>query len=110
MNFRSPALLQFAKCQPCQRCRSTGTTVAAHANSIAMGKGMGIKAHDYAVAYLCHPCHDLIDGRVGKLTKSERDQEWRDAHIRTVALWFTTGMVEVCKGQTPLWSVHNTCD
>ncbi len=39
------------------------TTVWAHSNAGADGKGMGLKAHDCFGAYLCSACHDEYDGR-----------------------------------------------
>jgi hypothetical protein len=72
-------------------CGSVGTTIAAHANSVALGKGTGIKAPDYYVAYVCVVCHDRIDGR----RYCEDPQElWQKAFIRTVARWFEQGIVE----------------
>lgn len=50
MSFRSKKLLDSARDQPCVLCGSKGTTVAAHANSVALGKGVGIKAPDYYTA------------------------------------------------------------
>jgi hypothetical protein len=95
MSFRSPKLLTSAKDQACQLCASLGTTIAAHANSVALGKGTGIKAPDYYIAYVCHRCHDLIDGRAGGLTKEERQELWTTAFIRTVKQWFDQGIVTV---------------
>lgn len=39
------------------------TTVLCHSNSLADGKGMGIKASDEHAAYGCGACHDVVDGR-----------------------------------------------
>jgi hypothetical protein len=39
--------------------------VAAHSNKAIHGKGMGQKAHDCFVAFLCRECHDWLDGRSG---------------------------------------------
>lgn len=94
MMFRSKKLLMAANGRPCVLCGSVGTTVAAHSNSIAHGKGVGHKAHDYYVAYLCHQCHDKVDGRVGGLSKEEKRQMWTDAFLKTVAVWFEEGIVE----------------
>lgn len=76
-------------------CGHRGTTVAAHANSVALGKGTGIKAPDYYTAWVCQRCHDEIDGRTGRLTKEERQELWQRAFIRTVARWFELGIVIV---------------
>lgn len=42
---------------------NTETTVLAHSNSLADGKGMGLKAPDTRAAYTCSSCHDVLDGR-----------------------------------------------
>lgn len=97
MSFRSKALLQSAKGQACVLCGHVGTTVACHANSVALGKGMGIKAPDYFTAHLCQQHHDLYDGRAGWMTKEEKDAMWQTAFLWTVKRWFDQGIVEVKK-------------
>lgn len=70
MIYRNRKLLALAKEVPyCMGCRhpNDGTIVAAHRNE---GKGMGIKAPDWAIAFLCHDCHHYIDE--GKSPRSER--------------------------------------
>lgn len=94
--FRSRTLLESAKDLPCLVCGdASGTTVSAHVNSVALGKGIGIKAPDYYTAHLCQDCHDLYDGRKGHLTKEERDALWFRAFVGTVARWFNLGFVVV---------------
>jgi hypothetical protein len=39
------------------------TTVLCHSNSLADGKGMGLKAPDTAACFGCSACHDVLDGR-----------------------------------------------
>lgn len=39
------------------------TTVLCHSNSLADGKGMGLKAPDTAAVFGCIYCHDVLDGR-----------------------------------------------
>lgn len=96
MSFRSKKLLDSAEGQSCVLCeKEDGTTVAAHANSVALGKGKGIKPPDYYTAHVCHGCHDLIDGRAGKLSKEEKMEMWTRAFVRTVARWFNQGIVGV---------------
>lgn len=41
----------------------TDTTVLCHSNSLADGKGMGLKAPDTKACYGCSACHDVMDGR-----------------------------------------------
>lgn len=95
MSFRSPKLLKAARDQACVLCGSVGTTVPAHANSVALGKGTGIKAPDYYIAFLCQQHHDLYDGRQGRLTMEEKEELWLRAYVRTVARWFELGIVIV---------------
>ena len=93
--FRSKKLLDSAKGQQCVTCGSTGTTVAAHANSVALGKGVGIKAPDYFTVHFCLECHALYDGRIGKLTHGEKEYMWLLAYVRTVQRWFEQEIVVV---------------
>lgn len=96
MSFRSQKLLDAAEYEPCAICGAKGTTVAAHANSVALGKGTGIKAPDYYVAYVCQYHHDMIDGREHLSPPYATRQElWQWAYIKTVAEWFNSGLVEV---------------
>jgi len=94
VTFRCSKLKKAANGLPCVLCRSTGTTVAAHSNSLEHGRGMGHKAPDYYIAYLCQVCHDRVDGRAGGLSKEEKRQLWTTAFIRTVAVWFERGIVK----------------
>ena len=63
--YRNKKILQAAKGEACVNCRGNdGTTVAAHysgAGSYLLGKGTGIKGHDFAVAFLCYKCHKIFD-------------------------------------------------
>ena len=95
MSFRSQKLLASADGRPCVICGATGSTVAAHVNSVALGKGMGIKAPDYYHARLCQACHDSYDGRRGTLTKREKEDLWMTAFLRTVKQWFDEQIVVV---------------
>lgn len=94
-HYRNTALLRSADGQPCanRRCGAIGTTVAAHINSVAHGKGVGIKAPDYYTAHLCEVCHALVDGRLGKLTKEEKRELWMEAYLVTVERWFKQGII-----------------
>lgn len=95
MHYRNARLLRAAQDQPCVLCGAEGTTVAAHANSVALGKGMGIKAPDFYTAWVCRDHHDLIDGRTGGLTKDEKAALWTEAYLKTVSTWFMQGVVIV---------------
>lgn len=61
MLYRSKCLRDSARDEPCIRCGAVGTTVWAHSNELAHGKGRGIKAHDLLGLYLCHTCHSEYD-------------------------------------------------
>ena len=77
--YRNRKLLDLARVAPkCFGCNrdNDGTVVAAHSNSQAMGKGMGIKAADLP-AYLCHTCHANIDS---PSNRGEAEAMWFKAH------------------------------
>ena len=97
MTYRSPKLLKAAAGRACTLCGSVGTTVAAHSNSLAHGHGLGFKAPDFYIAYLCQWCHDQVDGRRGGLSKEEKRDMWLRGFVRTVAVWFNEGIVTVSK-------------
>ncbi len=65
--YRNQALLDLAKGEECllrvpKYCQGgTDTTVACHSNQLRDGKGTGIKAHDWAIAFGCAGCHWFID-------------------------------------------------
>jgi len=63
---------------------------AAHTNW-GGGKGRGIKADDNLVAALCLKCHYEID-QGANLDKNERQQQWNQAHQKTVDLLTSTGL------------------
>ncbi|MBB1593580.1 nuclease domain-containing protein [Achromobacter sp. UMC46] len=65
--YRNQALLNLAKGEECllrvpRYCQGRkDTTVACHSNLLRDGKGKGIKAHDWAIAFGCGPCHWFVD-------------------------------------------------
>ena len=93
--FRSKKLTDAAEGRPCVLCGACGTTVAAHSNALSHGRGMGLKAPDFMVAYVCQRHHDLIDGRAGLLAENDKREMWMRAWARTVKLWFDEGIVIV---------------
>lgn len=97
MNYRNPSLLKLAREHPCVHCGQSPSS-ACHANWQEYGKGLGLKAHDWAVAYLCRSCHNQVDGRTGNLPEPERKAMWQRAWIKTLDLWFRAGIVDVKKG------------
>lgn len=92
--YRNKKLLASANGAPCQFCGlQDGSVVAAHSNQQRDGKGVGLKASDYRIAYLCHGCHDAVDGRRGKFNKDERREIWEIAHRSTIGYLFENGIV-----------------
>lgn len=72
-------------------------TVPAHCNDGAV-KGIGRKAPDWMIAYVCGDpggCHDLIDGRAGGLSLEEKRAMWDRAYKLTVFLWLRDGWIRV---------------
>ncbi|WP_171963143.1 nuclease domain-containing protein [Bordetella trematum] len=69
--YRNRALLDLAQGQACTLLvpgwclghskSARDTTVACHSNLAKHGKGAGIKAHDWAIAFGCYGCHFYID-------------------------------------------------
>jgi Protein of unknown function (DUF1364) len=76
--IRSRKVLNSARGQPCSArfpgicCGDNETTVWAHLNGHAFGKGMGIKAHDVLGFHACYACHQYYD--VGHGTRALLDQ------------------------------------
>lgn len=95
MNYRNKKLLEFAKdCPVCMCCDepNDGTVVAAHSNQLRDGKGMGIKAHDYRIAYLKFEHHMEIDQ--GKnLSKQEKIDRFEYSHRKSIGWLFETGRI-----------------
>lgn len=86
MTYRNRAHLNLLHDVPCMcdfphECR--GLSVPMHSNELAMGRGAGHKAPDWAVAAGCNDAHDYIDGRKGGWTKDEKRSEWRRAFYKT---------------------------
>lgn len=87
MNLREPPIrsrkyLNGAKGSPCTFMGPTcngnpETTVFAHLNGAAFGKGKGQKAHDIAGLDACHSCHTYIDtGHGTKPLMTEAEFYW----------------------------------
>lgn len=93
--YRNNKLLKLAQHSPCQICGvEDGTIVAAHSNQLRDGKGKGIKAHDYRIAYLCYHCHSNLD-QGSELTKQQRIYVWDEAHRKTIGWLFENGYLNV---------------
>lgn len=94
--YRNKKILKAVRDFDCQLCGKygRGETVPAHANWSQYGKGMGVKAHDCYVAAVCNDCHNLIDGRRGCLSDTDKHEAWRRAWIKTILLLFQHGIVK----------------
>jgi len=97
MMYRSPKLLAAAKdapvCFGCQRTNS-GDVVAAHSNQLRDGKGRGLKADDFRVAFICGSCHHELDQGT-KWNRAERVAFFEEAHRNTIGWLFKSGKVVV---------------
>jgi hypothetical protein len=84
--YRNNKLLKLAKEAPhCFHCgtENFGQVVACHSNSLAMGKGISLKAADLP-AFLCNRCHDLQDGRTPGWTIEEKLNNWAWAALKSI--------------------------
>ena len=83
--YRSQTLRDLAaKCPRCMSCGiwCLGRCMPCHSNELNHGKGMGLKSHD-VLAFMCSDCHDLVDGRRGDLTPTEKLLKFLDAVYKT---------------------------
>lgn len=95
MSYRNKNLLKIAQYAPCMMCgKKDGTVVAAHSNQIKDGKGTGIKANDYRIAYLCHFHHTQID-EGSKFDKAGKIEAWEEAHRKTIGWLFDNHYLDV---------------
>ena len=102
MTFRSRPLLDLAKLAPvCFDCMrpNDGTVVAAHSNSQRHGKGLGLKAGDNWICYICFSCHSAIDQ--GSETRDARLARWEAAHIRSMDWAWGSGLICVAGAPEP---------
>lgn len=96
------AITQSAKGEECQ-LRIAGvcnfdpsTTVWAHANGSAAGKGIGMKAPDYLGAYACSCCHDVYDRRRKapfNMSREEVEIAFWEGHARSLILLDRKGLL-----------------
>lgn len=74
------------------------TTVLAHGNGSAAGKGIGAKSPDPIGAFCCSDCHDVIDGR-RKPPPGWTHTDVRLAHaegiFRTQRIWLEEGRLVI---------------
>jgi hypothetical protein len=102
-------ITKSARGEECQiripmRCNGNReTTVWAHANGSAAGKGIGMKSHDLLGAYACHACHDLYDRRgkaLGQIFSREQiELMFWQGHARSLQLLIEKGIVVMARGK-----------
>lgn len=101
-NYRNPMLLRLAAkaphCMGCQR-PNVGQVVAAHSNHHADGKGMGLKASDAMVAFICDDCHSSIDQ--GGASRELKRAAWVEAYMATMRWLVESGHFIVSPVPTP---------
>lgn len=83
MMIRSQAVIDSARGAPCTArfpgicCGDPATTVWAHLNGHAFGKGAGIKAHDILGFHACFACHAYYDtGHGTRPLMTDADLTW----------------------------------
>lgn len=99
MTFRSKKLLDLARGKPCVMCNcEDGTIVSAHSNLLEHGKGMGTKAHDGMIAWLCMRCHSKLD-QGSQMTKEERRMYILESICKTYMRMWDMDLLQVkgCK-------------
>jgi hypothetical protein len=97
--YRDPRILALAQeVAYCFYCKEPnhGQVVACHSNSQKFGHGMGQKASDFPVAYLCDKCHALVDGRIGPhLSRVDREMVWYEGACLSCMWLMSEGYLEV---------------
>ena len=97
MMYRNKKILRSAKGMPCTLrtlwCNNNNlTTVAAHSNQLAHGKGGSMKSHDCYVAYACSGCHRWLDESAA--SRTEKVEAFNAAMHRTWLLLLQTGVLK----------------
>lgn len=80
------------------------TTVWAHANGSAAGKGIGMKSPDILGAYACSFCHDEYDrrnnrSRLGGHTRQAIELMFWQGHARSVRILLDKGILFEQRGK-----------
>ncbi len=103
MSFLSHKIRMSAKGEQCTMntpwCNyDEETVVLCHLNESYAGKGIGMKAHDYAAFYGCSDCHDIYDRRKHPHDAYLNDEDFYvlRAVIRTWGRLFEKGIVKIC--------------
>lgn len=84
---------EIGHCTSCGIKSSAGDIVAAHSNQLRDGKGKGLKAHDFRIAYLCFRCHNAIDQ--SNATYEVKLEKFEEAHRKTIEWLFLSGHLKV---------------
>jgi len=93
--YRNKKLLALANGKCCANCGTEdGTVVSAHSNMLQHGKGRGIKANDWAIAWLCFRCHTEYDQGT-KLNRREKEVFFLNAALKTYGMMLELGLLEV---------------
>ena len=95
--YRNPKLLNLAReCPICMMCgmNNNDDVVSAHSNQLRDGKGRGLKAHYYRIAFCCYACHLAIDSG-NKMSRQERVDAWEEAHRKSIGWLFESGRLIV---------------
>lgn len=92
-------LRESAKDAPwCMSCGSPNPNsdqlCLAHSNALEDGRGASFKSDDRFGAIVCFTCHELIDGRMGGMTKDEKRDKHRGAWVNTMRWWIQTDRVK----------------
>jgi hypothetical protein len=72
------------------------TTVWAHGNGSAAGKGLGMKAPDLIGAYACSACHDVYDRRASApagMTRQDVELAFAEGAWRSLRILADKGLV-----------------
>lgn len=88
--IRLPGICNFDK----------ASTIWAHANGSAGGKGIGMKADDLLGAYACSDCHDVYDRRKPvAMERNEVELAFWEGHARSLILLIKKGIIVVLHGK-----------
>jgi hypothetical protein len=76
------------------------TTVWAHGNGSAAGKGIGMKSDDLLGSYACSDCHDVYDRRAPTaMPRVEVELAFWEGHARSLILLIKKGVIAVMRGK-----------
>jgi hypothetical protein len=77
------------------------TTVWAHGNGSAAGKGIGMKSDDLLGSYACSCCHDVYDRRVPTdIPRVEVELAFWEGHARSLLKLIEKGIIAIYRGTT----------